>query len=126
MNTEFVYGDLSYKINGICFDVFHALGSGLKEATYEKAIAVGFKKANISYKRQSYAPIIYKGESVGSHYFDFIVEDKIIVELKVGEYFDKRNIDQVHEYLKYSNLKLGLLINFTRSGVRTKRIVNLI
>jgi GxxExxY protein len=56
---------------------------------------------------------------------DFLYEDIIVIELKQGNGFSKRNINQIYSYLKATGLKLGLLINFTRDGVKFKRIVNL-
>lgn len=64
-------------------------------------------------------------KDLGIYVFDFIYEEKIVVELKQGENFSKQNINQVYAYLKATNLKLGLLINFTRKGVKFKRIVNI-
>ncbi len=59
------------------------------------------------------------------YFADFIVAEKIIIEIKKGERFLKNNIDQLYSYLKATNLKLGILANFTRNGVQFKRIVNI-
>lgn len=69
--------------------------------------------------------IEFNGEVIGKYFLDFLVEDKIIVEIKQGNYFSKSHIEQIHNYLKANNLKLGLLANFTMNGVKIKRIVNL-
>ena len=58
-------------------------------------------------------------------FFDFLYENKIVIELKQGEVFSKNNINQIYAYLKAKKLKLGLLINFTKKGIKFKRIVNL-
>jgi GxxExxY protein len=65
------------------------------------------------------------GKEIGEYILDFLYEDNIVIELKQGDGFSKRNINQIYSYLKATNLKLGLLINFTRNGVKFKRIVNL-
>ncbi len=122
---EFVYQDLSYKINGVLFEVYNELGPGLKENTYQRAIAVALSHTGLKFKEQVYFPLRFKNEVVGSLYFDFLIDEKIVLELKVGEYFSRRNIEQVHQYLLYSGLHLGLLANFTLHGVKIKRVVNL-
>ena len=64
-------------------------------------------------------------KDLGEYIFDFLYEDKIVIELKQGEIFSKNNINQIYAYLKAKKLKLGLLINFTKKGIKFKRIVNL-
>lgn len=110
---------------GILFDVNDKLGSGHKESYYEKAVEIAFREAGISYKRQLYMPLMYKNIIVGKQFFDFLVEEKIIVELKSGNQFTKKNIEQVYEYLKTANLKLGIIAQFSSNGVKYKRIVNI-
>ncbi len=122
---DFIYKDLSYRINGIVFEAYNELGSGHKEIMYERIIEKLFIRSGISFKRQLPYKVEYKGELIGRYYFDFLVESKIILELKQGNYFSKRNIHQVNEYLKASSLKLALLANFTSDGVKIKRIVNI-
>lgn len=68
--------------------------------------------------------VIFQEKVVGNNYFDFLVDDKIIVELKSLSKFSKANYDQVLNYLKVSNLKLALLIMFTQNEVRHKRVIN--
>ena len=120
-----IYKDLSYNIVGSIFEVFKELGYGFKERYYEDAIAKEFNKRNIKYIRQIPYKLKYKGEEIGMYKFDFLVEDKIIVELKQGDYYTRNNITQVIQYLKASNLKLGILANVTNKGVKFKRILNI-
>lgn len=120
-----IFPELSYKIVGRAFDVYNEIGSGYKEKVYQKALAKAFMGAGVIFKEQVYSPIIYEGENVGKHYLDFVIDDKIVVELKSGEKFVKQNINQIFSYLKAKNLKLGILINFTKEGVKFRRIVNI-
>jgi len=122
---EIIYKDLTYKIIGILYDVHNKLGGGHKEVYYQRAIQLEFDKNNIQYKKELYSPLTYDKEKIGKYYLDFLIEKKIILEIKKGERFNKNDIDQVYRYLQTSNLKLGILANFTRSKVRIKRIVNL-
>ena len=62
---------------------------------------------------------------MGNYFLDFLIEDKIILEIKKREYFSKQDINQLFEYLQTTGLKLGIIAHFTRIGVKFKRIVNL-
>lgn len=123
--TDLVYPDLSYKIIGALFDVYNEIGSGFREKYYQKAVSVALQKFNLSFKEQIYKPIFYKDKKIGSQYLDFLIENKIISEIKVGDNFVRKNINQVYGYLKIMNLKLGILANFTKTGLRFKRILNI-
>jgi len=120
-----IYKELSYEIIGAVFEVFKELGYGFKERYYEDAIAKEFKNRKINFRRQLPYKLKYKGEIIGNYIFDFLVEDKIIVELKQGDYFSKNNINQALQYLKSANLKLAILVNITSNGVKFKRILNI-
>lgn len=116
--------ELSYEIVGAAFSVFNELGAGLQEKTYEDALVIEFKKRGLKFQRQLRVPVEYMGVKVGTHILDFLVEEKIVVELKVGNYFERGNINQLKKYLVSMDLSLGIILNFTRFGVRQKRIVN--
>ena len=105
--------------------MYNKLGPGYRESFYERAVEKGLKNAGLIFKRQLPYRVTYKGEIVGRYYFDFLVADKVIVELKQGDFFSRRNIHQISEYLKASKLQLGILANFTSRGVKYKRIVNI-
>lgn len=124
-NKEVVYPELSYKIVGCAFEVYNELGSGFPEKYYQKALAIELKSKQIVFSEQIYFPLEFKNELVGKNYFDFLVEDNIVVELKRGNHFSKSHFDQLLRYLKVSNKKLGLLINIASEGVQEKRILNL-
>jgi GxxExxY protein len=122
---EVVYPKLSYQIIGAVFEVFNDLGFGYQEKVYQKALEKAFSEIDIKFIAQSPYKVCYKGETVGRYYIDFIVENKIVIEIKQGNYFSKKYFNQVLAYLKVSKLKLGLLINFTSSGVKFKRLLNI-
>ena len=123
--SDLILPDLSYKIVGILFDVFNSLGYGYKEIYYQRAIVESFRGVGISFKEQITVPLIFKGKKIGDHRFDFLVEDKIILEIKRGDYFSRSDINQLHGYLLSSGLKLGLLAYFSSKGLKFKRIVNI-
>lgn len=119
-----VYPELSYKIIGAAFQIHNEIGVGHKEKFYQKALAVAFRDVGIKFREQVHCPLLFRGEKVGRYFLDFLVEDKVVVELKSGEKFLRQNINQVYSYLKTNNLPLGILVNFTKEGVKFKRIVN--
>lgn len=122
--SDLIEPELSYKIIGAVFDVFNQLGLGLRESIYQKGVASALTKQGLSFREQVYCPISYDGKRVGCIYLDFLINGKIILELKRGEYFPRGNIQQVNEYLKVTDLPLAILANITQSGVKFKRIVN--
>lgn len=125
MSEKIVYKELSYQIVGVLFEVFNELGFGYKEYTYEKAAALGLDERAIKYERQVSFPIKFKGNSIGRQQLDFLIEDKVVLELKKGNYFSKQNIDQVNQYLQVTGKKLAILANFTSTGVNYKRLVTI-
>jgi len=123
--TDLVYPELSYIIVGCAYDVFNELGFGHAEKFYQKAMAIALKNKGLAFKEQFYGPLKFQNELIGKLFFDFLVEDKIVIELKKNLFYSKKNIDQVNEYLITNKLKLGILINFTQQGVVFKRLLNI-
>lgn len=122
--AKLVYPELSYKIVGVLFTVYNSLGYGYQEKYYQRAIAKELEKAQLKYKKEQKAIIKYRGEIIGRYFIDFVVEDKIVVELKLTNDFYKKDIKQVLGYLKSTGLKLGILFIFMKEGLKFKRIVN--
>ena len=121
---DLIYPELSYQLVGLAYNVFNELGHGHLEKIYQKAYAKELKEAGIVFKEQAPYQVIYKEEVIGNNYLDFLIEEKVIIELKRSDFYSKKYIDQVSNYIKVSNLKLAILINFTTNGVRIKRVVN--
>ena len=86
----------------------------------------GLRKQEISFTEQLYCPIKIGDEVIRKLFFDFLVEEKVIVELNKDGMFSKQHIEQVNQYLTASKIKLALLINFTSRGVVYKRLVNIL
>ena len=124
-NNKIIYKKLSYEIVGILFEIFNEIGYGYNEKHYEKATAKMMEFKKIKFKTQVPINLIFKTEIIGRRYLDFLIENKIILELKRGNYFSKRNIHQVNEYLRATGLKLAILANFTSRGVKFARIINI-
>ncbi|MCX6762059.1 MAG: GxxExxY protein [Candidatus Moranbacteria bacterium] len=122
---ELIYKEECYKIIGLIFEVFNNVGYGHKEKFYQKAVANIFTENGITLKEQLKARVKFKGKEIGYYLFDFLVLDRIVIELKQKNYFSKKDIEQLYSYLKAVNLKLGILVYFTNDGIRYKRIVNI-
>jgi len=127
MNTkreDLLHPELSYKIVGILFEVYNEIGPGYREKHYEKAVAVAFENAHIRYKTQLHIPLTFQGKTIRKDFLDFLVEEKIILELKQGDRVSKKHFEQVSEYLQATNLKLGIIALFSPSSLKFKRVVN--
>lgn len=124
MDSKIIYPELSYEILNVAFEVHNALGPGFVEEIYEEAMAYEFDLRKIPYERQKEVIVSYKGHKVGKHRMDFIVASKIILELKAVSELTDAFRQRTLSYLKATNLKLGLLINFGEPRVRHERIVN--
>jgi len=122
--NDLLYPELSYKINGVLFKVFRQLGGGHREKYYQEAVSFGLKECGINFKEQFYVPLKFDDKIVGKYYLDFLIEDKIVLELKRGNIVAVNNIDQVKGYLSALNLKLAIIVSFTFNGVKINRILN--
>jgi GxxExxY protein len=107
--AEIVFKEESYAIMGACFEVYREMGAGFLEPVYQECLAVELALQQIPFRAQEELPLAYKGEPLKKKYKpDFILYDKIILEIKaVTELADKHRA-QVHNYLKATGYKLGL------------------
>lgn len=123
---ELIFKEEVYKIIGAAMEVYNALGAGFLEAVYQEALTIEFESQLIPFKTQVELPIYYKNKPLKKLYVaDFIVWDKIIVEIKAQENLTKVDEAQLLNYLKASKIKLGLLINFgNKKKLEWKRIIN--
>ncbi|MFH1287714.1 MAG: GxxExxY protein [bacterium] len=116
-----VYEELTYEIRGACFEVFNALGSGFKETVYHNALSKEFKLRKLNFEGKKRLKIYFKDEEVGIYEPDFIVDDKIIIEVKAVPIMPKYFENQLYYYLKCTEYKLGLLINFGANKLDIRR-----
>ncbi|MDR1582431.1 MAG: GxxExxY protein [Prevotellaceae bacterium] len=120
----FLYKEETYKIIGAAMEVHKQLGCGFLEAVYEEALTMEFQMRAIPFEQQKVLHIYYKGVQLQKHYIaDLCCCDKIIVELKALSELTSINEAQLLNYLKITNLKVGLLINFGRESLEYKRFV---
>ena len=123
--SKILFKDESYAIVGACMKVHRALGPGFLEAVYEEVVEKEFIVQNIPYKRQVQLNLYYEGVQLKKQYrADFVCYDSIIVELKAVTQIPSVFYAQLQNYLKCTNMELGMLINFGTPSLTYKRIVN--
>src|SRR5947209_1492057 len=123
--AELIFKDEAYAIIGACFEVYNDKGCGFLEAVYQECLELELGFRNIPFQPQAELQLTYKGRTLKQHYYpDFLCFEKIIVEIKaVSELADEHRA-QVHNYLKATGLRLGLLVNFgSHPKLKYERIV---
>jgi len=115
---------LTEKIIGCAYKVANTLGSGFLEKVYENALVYEIRKAGLTAGQQHPIPVMYDGVVVGDYAADIIVENEVLIELKSVKNLEDIHIAQCLNYLKATEMKLCLLINFGLSRIQIKRIVN--
>ena len=122
-DDKIVYRELSFKLIGCAIEVHKALGPGFPESVYERALEIEFKKQGLAFERQKRFRVSYEGGVVGDFRADFVVENKVILELKAVADMPRIFERQLHSYLQVSQLRLGILLNFGKEKLESKRIV---
>ena|SRR5665213_1267628 len=125
MQQELKYKDITEKIIGGSFEVHKFLGNGFQEVIYQRALAYEFSKSGLSFAREIEQDIYYKDlqEPIGTRRADFVVEGKILVELKAIIQLEDVHLAQALNYLKAYKLEVGLLINFGSKSLTFKRLI---
>ena len=125
MAIELKYKDITEKIIGASFEVHKFLGNGFQEVIYQRALAWELSQAGLDFVREIEQEIFYKElqEPIGTRRADFVVEGKVLVELKAVIELENVHLAQVLNYLKAYKLEVGLLINFGSKSLTFKRLV---
>ena len=122
--SQIIYKNESYYIIGLCMDIHNELGKGFNEAVYSDALEIELKANGVPYQKEAKFNIVYKGKTLKHHYYaDFVVDDKIIMELKAVEKISSSHIRQTLNYLAASKMKLGLIVNFGEDNLAYKRVI---
>lgn len=124
MKAELIYPELSFQIMGAVFEVHNVLGPGFIESIYENALSLEFQSRGIAFERQKRMIVRYKDTIIGKQKLDFIIEEKIVLEIKAISQLADIFKMKVLSYLRATDLKLGILINFGTPKVQSVRIVN--
>jgi GxxExxY protein len=104
--------DLCHQIVGVFYSVYNELGYGFLEAVYEEALAIGLTEAGLRVTRQVATPIWFRGRAIGDYKADLIVNDAVLLELKAVRSLDPSHEAQILNYLRATEIEVGLLLNF--------------
>jgi GxxExxY protein len=124
MKTQsYKYTELTGKIIGSAMKVHNTFGNGFQEVIYQRYLALEMEKQELKFQREMEIPIYYERVEVGQRRVDFLVEGKIMVELKAITELEKVHIAQALNYLEAYQLEIGLLINFGSTRLTFKRLI---
>lgn len=121
---KYPYKDLTYKLIGALFKVHNFLGNSLSEKYYQRALSCEFKDLKLKFKQEIPVELKYGNESIGEHRLDFIIEDKVILEIKTLPQITNKSLTQLLAYLKSTGLRVGILANFRTERLSYRRIIN--
>lgn len=124
MKQDLIYKDLSYEITGVLFETHNELGRFCNEKQCGDLIEKKLIERKIKYEREKILPISFDGEKDNRNRVDFIIENKIVLELKCKRFIEKSDFYQVKRYLTAIDFKLGLIVNFRDKYLKPKRILN--
>lgn len=119
-----LYEDITKKILEACFEVSNELGTGYLESVYEKALLIALRQKGLKAENQISLQVKFRGEVVGEFFVDILVENKILIELKVVNALTKEFYAQTINYLKATDIEVGLLINFGNAKLEYRRFNN--
>ncbi|MDN3550827.1 GxxExxY protein [Mucilaginibacter aquaedulcis] len=124
VNNAYKYSELTGKIIGCAMKVHSELGNGFQEVIYQRALAIEMQKQNLMFSRELEMTIYYDGIDIGTRRVDFLVADKVMVEIKALSKLEDAHLAQVLNYLEVYKLETGLLINFGSKSLEFKRVTN--
>lgn len=116
------YEDLTHKVIGLAMKVHSSIGMGFQEVIYQRCLNIEFKKEGVPYVREFEMPVMYEGIQVGTRSVDFLIDQKIMVEIKATSELMDVHLTQAKNYLEAYDLDVGLLINFGTPSLEFKRL----
>ena len=122
--AELVYPELSYTIVGILFKVHSELGGEFEEKYYQRAVETLLNKQHISYAKELKTDLFFNEENIGRFFLDFLIEEKVVLELKATSVLQPAHFRQVKSYLIAHKIRLGILANFRGKSLVYKRVLN--
>ncbi|NQT49195.1 GxxExxY protein [Candidatus Kuenenbacteria bacterium] len=123
-DNKIIHKQLSYEINGLLFKVHNELGKYCNEKQVGDLFEQFLMKNGYKYEREKVVPPLFENEKPGRNRVDFLIEGKVVVELKTKKILTREDYYQLRRYLKALNLKLGILVNFQSEYLAPKRVLN--
>jgi GxxExxY protein len=122
VKEEYKHSEITEKIIGCAMKVHSTLGNGFQEVIYQRCLQLEMQKQGLNFLREVEMPIFYDNVSVGTRRVDFLVEEKVLVELKAVTQLEKVHLAQALNYLEAFKLQVGLLLNFGATRLEFKRL----
>lgn len=126
INKEFKHSKITGTIIGCAFEVYNELGMGFPEKIYQRSLELELRDNNLDLNREYTIPVHFKRKLVGKRRLDFVVEDKVVIELKARPYLHDSDFIQLRNYLKIAKIEIGLLLNFGSTSVQYRRCIETI
>ena len=124
IKEEFKYSDITEKIIGCAMKVHQRMRNGYQELIYHRCLIIEFRKIALSFLNEIALPIFYDEIEIGKRRVDFLVENKVVVEIKAQSELTDTHLAQALNYLEALNLEIGLLINFGSKSLEVRRLIN--
>ena len=123
--VDFKYADFTHQIIGCAMNVHSYLGNGFQEIIYQRALAIELNKSNLEFKRELEQQIYYRDypDPIGTRRADFVIADKVLVEIKAISNLEDVHFAQIINYLRVYRFEIGLLINFGEKSLKFKRFI---
>lgn len=122
-DEKYPHHELTHLLIGLIFQTYNEIGYGHREKLYQRAFAYKLEEAKIPFKREQYIVVRIAGKPIGRYYVDFVVDGKVVVELKIANEIYDSHAQQILEYMKMQHVTVGLLFVITKQGVKIKRFV---
>lgn len=123
-DNTYLYSDITHKIIGAAMKVHSTLGNGFQEVIYQRGLAIQMRNDGLSFQRELEMPIFYSAQEIGTRRVDFLVEGKVMVELKALTMLEDVHLAQAINYLEAFRLEVGLLLNFGAKSLEYRRLIN--
>ena len=122
-DKEYKHSDITHKIIGAAMKVHSTLGNSFQEVIYQRALTIEMAKQGLSFQRELEMQIYYDGQEIGTRRVDFLVESKVMVEMKALTTLEDVHLAQAINYLEAYKLEVGLLLNFGAKSLEYKRLI---
>jgi GxxExxY protein len=123
INTEYKHSDITQRIIKCCYNVHNIIGCGFQEVIYQRALAIELADEGLAFLRELEMPLYYKDNHIGTRRVDFLVEEKVLLELKATVELNDLQLAQGINYLEVFKLEVGLLINFGTPKLGIRRLM---
>jgi GxxExxY protein len=120
---ELIEAELSERIIGCCTRVHRTLGPGFLEKVYEEALAIELAKGGLGFERQKTVALLYDGKPIGEHRLDYLIEARVVLELKACKDIEDIHLATARSYLKATNRPLALVVNFAKPVIEIRRVI---